>query len=522
MKKFIAFSLALICFLNLCGCNQSVEKNQNSDAGITNPEKEQDQKINTISLIRGVGYAEEYDADTNDVVIKATYPAVYTYYEDENKYSGLSEVFGDRYKSIKEKQLKFISENRSDAANFYRDMGEAFRPMEAAEDVSVRRADTLVTSLLYHGELYFGGAHGTPFMWGESYDTQSGRRLALSDVVEDMGKLYDAVEEQLGVFWSDLVRENAMSVEEVLANDEYASWTVDYNGITFWFNPYTIANYPNGIQTVTVSNSEYPDVLKDEYKKVPDAYGVELISDSAFYYDINDDGKTDELLVYSYENDNEGNAGAITIYINGKSYDEEYFQYGTDAIFVKTEDGKKYILIETLLGNDYREMTCYDISGEVKKIGTVEGGLKRIYHEGDIVVTHQVLTNPGSFCMQQTTQLLSTATGYKEYYVGNNGIPVSDDKIFAFDEERFLTFTVLQDFEADVYDEKTDKVKEKKTLKSGEEVYYVGTDNEKYAYLKAVDGTLIRVEVVSDKESWKHTINGIDTEEVFEGLLYAG
>ena len=120
------------------------------------------------------------------------------------------------------------------------------------------------------------------------------------------------------------------------------------------------------------------------------------------------------------------------------------------------------------------------------------------------------------------TQRLSTATGCKEYYVGNNGVPVSDDKIFTFDEEHILTFTMLQDFEADVYDEKIDKVTEKKTLKSGEEVYYVGTDNEKYAYLKSSDGTLVRVEVVLDKESWGYTINGIDTEEIFDGLFYAG
>ena len=52
--------------------------------------------------------------------------------------------------------------------------------------------------------------------------------------------------------------------------------------------------------------------------------------------------------------------------------------------------------------------------------------------------------------------------------------------------------------------------------------YYVGTDNEKYAYLKAADGTLVRVEVALDKESWKHTINGIDKEEIFDGLFYAG
>lgn len=423
MKKLVLFGLALACALGLYGCNQNVAETEKTDIGKPAPETvtEQEKGISTISLIRGVGYAEEYDAQMNDVVIKATYPAVYTYYEDENKYPGLSKAFGDRYKEIKDKQTEFISENKGDADELYLDIGEAFIPMEAAENVAVRRADTLVTSLLYYGEMYFGGAHGTPFMWGESYDTQSGKRLELSDAVADMEKLYAAIEEQLGIFWADLVRENAMSVEEVLADKDYASWTVDYNGITFWFNPYTIANYPTGIQSVTVSNSEYPDVLKDEYKKIPDAYGVELARESSFYCDVNDDGKTDEIIFSAYMNDDEGNSGNISIYINGESYDEECFMYDAEAVFVKTTDGGKYILVETLSDNDHRETRCYDVSGGVKSTGVISGGLRRIYHEGDGIVTHQVLTNPDSFYMQQTTQLLSTVTGYKKCYIDTEG-----------------------------------------------------------------------------------------------------
>ena len=44
----------------------------------------------------------------------------------------------------------------------------------------------------------------------------------------------------------------------------------------------------------------------------------------------------------------------------------------------------------------------------------------------------------------------------------------------------------------------------------------------KYAYLKAADGTLVRVEVVLDKESWKYTINVSDAEGIFDGLFFAG
>lgn len=132
------------------------------------------------------------------------------------------------------------------------------------------------------------------------------------------------------------------------------------------------------------------------------------------------------------------------------------------------------------------------------------------------------MTNPESFYLKQTTQQLSTVTGYKEYRTGDDGIPVTDDLYFAFDEENTFTFTLLQDIEADVYDEKKGAVTGKKTLKAGDEVLYYSTDNERYALLKCSDGTICRVEVVFDDEEWCQTVNGIKLEELFEGLIYAG
>jgi hypothetical protein len=424
--------------------------------------------------------------------------------------------------------LTFIDENKDFATERYLEDSEYFSEFESTITPYVRRADTVVTSILYYGYEYTGGAHGNYYYYGKNYDTMSGMELTLADVINDKEKLTEAVYEQLDKHWSDADLNESVDIAELLGDETTVSWTLDYNGITIYFMPYSLASYASGAQIVTVSNEEYPDVLKAEYKKLPSSYGVELAIDAPFYYDINGDGKVDEIIFSAYESDYEGNPGEASFYINGdSSYSEEEYFYTADATFIHTKDGKNYIYLELLQENDYRMIYCYDLSDGISKIDSIDGGLRRIYHESDDdvidhVVTQDALTNPDSFYLYSMTQRLSTATGCKEYYVGNNGVPVSNDKIFTFDEEHILTFTMLQDFEADVYDEKTDKVTEKKTLKSSEEVYYVGTDNEKYAYLKAADGTLVRVEVALDKESWKHTINGIDTEEIFDGLFFAG
>jgi len=521
MKRILALILGALMILSLAACDKG--EIGSPDTGKVKTEN----AVNTIGLITGKGSTLEFDKDTYDTIISESHPVVLLYYGDENKYPKLSSALEDYNKSEKEYQLTFIAENKDYAKERYLEDSEYFSEFESTVTPYVRRADTVVTSILYYGYQYTGGAHGNYYYYGKNYDTQTGKELTLSDVVSNKEKLAEAVSEQLKKHWSDADLNESVDIFEFLSDETTVSWTLDYNGITIYFMPYSIASYASGVQIVTVSNEEYPDIMKEEYKKLPSSYGIELAKDAPFYYDINGDGKVDEIIFSAYESD-VGEHGEISFYINGdSSYSEETFFYNAEGAFVHTKDGKNYIYLELLQENDYRMTYCYDLSDGISKIDTIDGGLRRIYHESDDavidhVVTQDALTNPDSFYLYSITQCLSTATGCKEYYVGDNGMPVSDDKIFTFDEEHILTFTMLQDFEADVYDEKTDKVTEKKTLKSGEEVYYVGTDNEKYAYLKAADGTLVRVEVVLDKESWKHTINGIDTEEIFDGLFYAG
>ena len=521
-RRIFALMLSALMIMSLAACNKG--ESGSPDTGNVKT----DDEVNTIRLITGMGSTLERDKNTYDTIISESHPVVLLYYGDENKYPKLNSALEDYNKSEKEYQLTFIDENKDYAKERYLEDSEYFSEFESTVTPYVRRADTVVTSILYYGYEYTGGAHGNYYYYGKNYDTQTGKELTLSDVVSNKEKLAEAVSEQLKEHWSDADLNESLDIAELLGDETTVSWTLDYNGITIYFTPYSIASYASGAQIVTVSNEEYPDVLKAEYKKLPSSYGIELAKDAPFYYDINGDSKVDEIIFSAYESDDEGNPGEASFYINGdSSYSEEAYFYTADAAFIHTKDGKNYIYLELLQENDYRMIYCYDLSDGISKIDTIDGGLRRIYHESDDdvidhVVTQDALTNPDSFYLYSMTQRLSTATGCKEYYVGNNGVPVSDDKIFTFDEEHILTFTMLQDFEAYSFDEKADKVTGKKTLKSGEEVFYVGTDNEKYAYLKSSNGTLVRVEVVLDKESWRYTINGIDTEEIFDGLFYAG
>ena len=526
MKKRILALIMGLFIMSFTACKNpedTTKNNTQTDNQTEQTTQTQEEEVRTIALTTGEGYFFEYNEDTYDTVIRATYPVVYVYHGDENKFPTLTKAFEDKNKSEREYQVAFIEENREYAMESYRGNEAYFYSFESLLTPYVRRADTMVTSILYSGYTYYGGVHGDSYLYGETFDTKTGKKLSLSDVVQDKEKLSDAVVEQLDIHWSDVDLNESADIRAIIEDESAVSWTMDYSGITIYFMPYSIGSYSTGIQTVTVSFAEYPDVVKDAYKKTPEAYGVELTNDTPFYYDVTGDGKVDEIIFSSFESE-EGNDGQLSIYVNGLAYDEDNYFFGdAQATFIKNKDGKIYIYVELLRENDYRQTCVYDLSYGVKKIGEIDGGLKRTYHEGeDNIITQDALTDPKHFYLTQTTQMLSTVSGSKEYEVSANGLPQTNARWFTFEEEYMPTFTLLVDFEVEVYDEKEDKVTGTKNLITGEKVLYFGTDNEKYGLLQCEDGSICRVEYGFDEDLFQITVNGQILEEVFDGIIFAG
>ena len=518
MKRIFALMLSAFIIISITAC----KKADNTDKPEIGTQAEKNDEIKTISIITGEGYKREYDDDTYNTVIEVSYPVVMPYYGDEDNFPKLALGLEIGNTETKEELVGFIEENREYARDHYEASGEGYYPFQSTVKPFVRRADTLVTSILYTGFTYTGGVRGETYYYGETYDSTSGAELVLSDVVDDMDALSGAIEGQLYNFYSETFGDSELDIKEVINDGSAYSWTLDYNGITFYFMPYSIDSYVESMVTVTVANEDYPNVLKKEYQQSPKAYGVELEPDLPLFYDVTGDGYIDKVYATGRESI-DGDSGYINITVNGVTYSEENWFFDYDATLVHTADGKNYIYYELLRENDYREIVCYDLESEVKKVGSVDGGLRTIYHEGgEVLITQDALTNPERFTFQQTTQHLSTVTGYKEYFVGNEGVPESNDKMFSFNKEKMLTFTLLQNIEVDVYDEKQGTVIGKKTLKTDDKVLYYATDGEKYALLKCSDGTLCRVECVFNDTDYYSKVNGIKLEELFDGTIFAG
>ncbi|MBQ4527571.1 MAG: DUF3298 domain-containing protein [Clostridia bacterium] len=526
-KQVLGLLLCIFMIIVSSGCNKAETNDFTAaSAGEEVSAKHSDnqaQKIETVRLVTGVGSISKNIEGENKTLINVTYPVVNLDYRDENKYPELFKALEAFNESEKERQLGFMAEYRDYANETYEYQGESINAVKSIVKPYIRRADSLVTSILCTEYSYLGGYHGDFCYYGNNYNTKTGEIISLSEVVNDYEKFAQAVFEKLSLYWEGIEPDNAQSIEKILREEEAITWTLDYNGITVYFLPYSIASFVVGAPQVTVSYDEYPDIIQEKYKTTPDSYGVQLVKNDSFYYDVTNDGKVDEIVFLAQEIGEGRDIGSVSISINGETYEEESWFYNLNATFIHSKDGNNYIYIEYFREGEYIQTVCYDISNGIKKTGEVDGSICTSYSQYvDNAVTTAVLTNPESFYLGKYTHILSSVNGYKEYRTGDNGVPVTDDKWFRFDEKHVRTLTVLKDFDADVYDENKDKITGKRTLHKGDKVVYVGTDGDKYGLLKCPDGTVCRVEYAFDDETYYITVNGINIDEIFDGVIYGG
>ena len=111
------------------------------------------------------------------------------------------------------------------------------------------------------GYEYTGGAHGTPFRQYFVFDRETGARLSLSDVVENP---VEELQAKVGAAFRELAEktnfafESPEDLEHTVADGiSYESpFYLSETGVVFYYAPYEIASYAEGVPEVTIPYSE--------------------------------------------------------------------------------------------------------------------------------------------------------------------------------------------------------------------------------------------------------------------------
>lgn len=425
LKRIIGMLLVLCFLVAFTSCGEDSPQDVTPNETTQTAENEITEEITVLSLNKEYISHYEWYEDHPKMLVRSEYTDVTLDKSMEKKYpllaKALTETSVMRKRAMEEEKDNFIVTATEEFLND----SEAFSTYVSTLDVQVRRADSVAVSILEDYNSETDRAFNCL-----NYDTESGKPLALSDVVTDIEKLPAIVEKEVisRIFQGDSDVETAIPDYFKNTPEEDITWVLEYNGITFYFEPGAIAPTNFGIQIETVTFAEHPDLFKEKYTAVPNAYTVGMPLSVPFFTDITGDKRADELTV-SGNYDHDGRY-YYTLGINSESsnYEVDLFSYDMNPYYVKTADGNSflYVFSEESEEEDRQMILCvFSLkNGEIKQVSETDMGL---FYRGNNVFA--LPTDPDNL-------MLSVYDGSTDsvFSADENGIPMKTVNVSSPDE----------------------------------------------------------------------------------------
>lgn len=471
-------------------------------------------EIPILNVMKTTLSREEYE--NNEVICSSIRDSVRLSDQDAVLYPKLALAL----EQLTKEDMETMEDSLSGAKERYDESNPEFCSEIDEEMLFVQRADRRILSLRKEFYSYLGGVHPIYGVLGYNFDSETGEKLELDDVVTDFEQAMELVEQKLfeiydkEAFYPD--------VEEMFDKftPEEISWIMGYQGITFLFNPYAIAPYASGLMEVTLWYQDTPELFVERYVSVPeDGYVVSLALGRAHELDRDHtDGWADLLTVYS-ESSNGYAFDKLTVTLNENTYeDTDICLYEISAYLVCTgEHGRSnyYLYIYGPI-EDGHKMYVYDLNQkEIKRIERIEN----VFFPGDWysgveefeVYYEPVFTDPANVTMHSRLWTMGLFLGEKDYFVDPETGEMRGKKASYTIPEYTWPITTKVSLEAEELAEGS-----KTELPAGEVFYYKRTDGTSYVDICSEYGTEYRITV--DHSGDYPTINGLSVEECFEGI----
>lgn len=306
------------------------------NTGYTADQKDEEQMAGQrqLSLYLTEGYQEEWEEDFTSLC-HVSWQELMLSEEEAKKYPELAEALKERnetsagyYQEALEELLPMAREACGLDAEF-------FSPFFQESTLTVQRADELIVSIREDFSDYSGGVHGMYGVYGINYDTATGEVLELTDILKDITPLPWILAEKIRTVYGDEY-ETYESLQEDLAQEyepEEYHWTMGYQGITFYFLPYEITSYAEGMLRVTLWFDEFPELIKEAYTMMPEnGYAMAMPIGHEIDVDLNPaDDRKDRIVVSSFSETEEE-----------QTYGIEWLRIGKNDTWYKATEGYGY------------------------------------------------------------------------------------------------------------------------------------------------------------------------------------
>jgi len=234
-KKSLSLGLGICILLSLCSCKKAPDTIVNEESGNI---------VSFISIMLGDKNIEEWNE--NNVIANVAWNTLKLSAEDEKKFPKLKKSF-DNFNNDALKDAKALMYELSDAAKDLE--GDEFNPLylEGEAKVYLQRADTKIVSFLEDVFVHSGGVHPDYHYITSNFSPETGEKLILTDIMTSIKGLPDILEGEITKKYDYLNFDSNQlwTIFKEYSPEDY-NWTLDYQGITFWFSPYDIASYAAG------------------------------------------------------------------------------------------------------------------------------------------------------------------------------------------------------------------------------------------------------------------------------------
>ena len=443
-------------------------------------------------------------------------------------------------KHLQERE-KEIQEEIQDAKEQYSYPDGFFGQYEDEEGVSIMRMDEKVASFFFPRQAYLGGAHGSNWYDCATYDSRTGKRLVLADVLADEASLTGIIREELlaaypepDFLWEmeDSLPHYDPSLLEYEETEDWENYKVPYiwaltpAGLLLYFDAYALNSYAEGSQEVILSYEKYPELFAPAY--VPEAQEAFFfhLEYSSRLFDGDGDGEIDEITVspeYSYDEEevtikkfslsfNESTAEVGELYLSGA---RDYSAY-----FVRTGNGKNYLYLLCNEMDNALRLSVFDFAGgKISLAGEKWYQRPIVSYDDTNGYTERLLSDPDHFWLDSRFDILASFLAGKYYHVGPDGMPESEEEVYQVSSwGSYGELVSKADIDCQIVDEEGNVLSEE-TLPIGESFQGLRTDGKTYIDCRISDGRIVRLKITSTE--FPCEINGISAEELFEELYYA-
>lgn len=532
-KKLVAAILAAT-LLTFCGC-ATINVNNESAAGdeiaqeiieSTSEDASQGQGEQITESLEQITAPEkssqylnvEFDYFTDSCYEETS--LMYGHYNtiklNSTEYPALTEAV-DAYNEVHASEAQsYLDEMEEWAKELYKEYGADMfiGPYVAEYDMYLRRADAQVLSVAEACYSYEGGAHGNSYYNTVNFDVQTGEEIALESVITDMNSLPGILATEIQEKYTDLTfwsEDLASLLQDYVtpSSTEYVptfTWTIDYQGVTFYFSDYELGSYANGRQEVMISYSEYPEILDSKYfENVENNYVVALLNNwTGTDLDLNNDGVTDYVSVrknYSVDTDF---CESYDVTVNDNTFTHDVYFYDLWTYYVKSGDDS-YLYVQRRAESDFETVSVFRLTeNSVEYVDDFSNGLG-------------CFTNSLDFEVSKRMDLLSTYFAMADCSIGADGLPIETNGIYTVTGEVIITSTVP--ITADLVDAEGNLLGSSYEFPAGTDFRFISTDGATYVNMQASDGKSCRFYTSPE---WPPTVNEMNAESCFEMLWYAG